>query len=144
MNEKCSVVATAITTQLPNGFHNAVLRELHVDFAKQEVRLDFQFWVGHPDAETEEGREAMRPGMLRLTGVVSMRIEPPDPRYQFATARGVTVDGDFGVYPGEPEVAEDGVLRLCFYSSTWNSRMILDERVAAGREEVALTRYGYQ
>jgi hypothetical protein len=69
-----------ITAQLPNGFHDAVLRELHVKFARQEVRLDFEFWVGDLDAETEEGREAMRPGMLRLTGVVSMHIEPPDPR----------------------------------------------------------------
>jgi hypothetical protein len=62
--------------------------------------------------------------MLRLTGVVSMRIEPPDPRYQFATARGVTVDGDFGVYPDEPEAPDNGLVRLWFYSSTWNSRMM--------------------
>ncbi len=53
-----------------------------------------------------------------------MRIEPPDPRYKFATARGVTVDGDFGVYPGEPEAPDDGLVRLWFYPSTWNSRLM--------------------
>ena len=103
-----------ITAQLPNGFHDAVLRELYVDFAKQKVRFDFEFWVGDLDAETEDGREAMRPGVLRLTGVTSMLIEPPDPRYQFATARGVTVDGDFGVYPDEPDAPDNGLVRLWF------------------------------
>ncbi len=32
--------------------------------------------------------------------------------------------GDFGVYPGEPEVPDDGLVRLWFFISTWNSRMM--------------------
>ncbi len=117
------MTTAAIAAQLPNGFHDAVLRELHVEFAKQEVLFDFEFWVGDLDAETEEGREAMRPGMLRLTGVVSVRIEPPDPRYQFSMPDGVYLDADFGAYPGEPEAPDDGLVRLWFYVSTWNARM---------------------
>ncbi len=76
-----------------------------------------------PDAETEEVREAMRPGMLRLTGVVSMLIDPPDPRYHCSMDDGIYVDGDYGVYPGEPEAPDDGLVRLWFFVSTWNSRM---------------------
>jgi hypothetical protein len=37
---------------------------------------------------------------------------------------GIYVDGDFGVYPGEPSAPDDGLVRLWFYSSTWNSRMM--------------------
>jgi hypothetical protein len=33
------------TGQLPNGSHEAGLRELNVDFAVQQVRHAFQFWV---------------------------------------------------------------------------------------------------
>jgi len=46
-------MTTSITAQLPNGFHDAVLRELHVHFAEQEVRLALQFWVGDLDAQAE-------------------------------------------------------------------------------------------
>lgn len=106
------MTTAAITARLPNGFHDALLRELHLEFAGQEVRFEFDFWVGDLDAETEEAREAMRPGVLRLTGVTSVLIEPPDPRYTFATAGGGRVDGDFGVYPGEPEAPDDGLVRL--------------------------------
>ncbi len=81
---------------LPNGFHDAVLRELHVELARQEVRLVLEFWVGDLGAETEERREATRAGTLRLPGVTSIRIDPPDPSYAFVRSGGVTVDGDFG------------------------------------------------
>jgi hypothetical protein len=86
-----------VTAQLPNGFHDAVLRELHVDFAGQEVRLEFEFWVGDLDAETEEGREAMRGGTLRLTGVTAMRIDPPDPATTSRWMTASTWTGGFGV-----------------------------------------------
>lgn len=114
----------AITAQLPNGFHDAVLQELDVDFARAEVRFRFEFWVGDLDAATEDAREATRPGVLRLTGVTSMTIEPPDPRYQFSKDGGVKVDGDFGAYPGDPAPPDDGLVRLWLYVSTWNARMM--------------------
>lgn len=42
-----------------------------------------------------------------------------------------SVDGDFGVYPGEPEAPDDGLVWLWFFVSTWNSRMMF---TAQGRE----------
>lgn len=108
---------------LPNGFHDAVLRELHVDLARAEARLAFDFLTGVPDAETEEGRESMRPGFLHLIGLASMSVEPVDARYDFTNGRGVTVDGGFGPYPGDPEPPLDHLVRLWLYASTWNSGM---------------------
>jgi hypothetical protein len=116
-----------IDALLPNGFHDAVLRELHVDFARAEARLAFDFLTGVPDAETEAGREAMRPGVLQLSGLASLSIEPVDPGYKFMDALGVSVDGGFGPYPGDPEPPPDGLVRLWLYASTWNSGM----RIAA-------------
>ena len=37
-------------------------RDLHADFARREVELEFDFLVGMPDAETEEGREGAAAG----------------------------------------------------------------------------------
>lgn len=114
----------AIIAQLPNGFHDAVLQELGVDFAKAEARLKFEFLVGMPDAETEEEREAMRPGVLWLMGVTSTTIEPPSAGYQFSEGEGVYVDGGFGAYPDDPAPPDDGLVRLWLYISTWDARMM--------------------
>ncbi len=125
------VTPADIDAALPNGFHDAMLRELHVEFARKELRLVFDFLVGVPEAETDEGREAMRPGLLRLGGVTSMRVEPPDARYGFTAAGGVFVDGGFGAYPGEPEPPDDGLVRLWLFVSTWNARMTFTARECA-------------
>ncbi|SRR6266581_8878491 len=111
--------------ELPNGFHDARLLELRVDFVRAEVRLAIRFVIGVPEADTEDAREAMRPGTVTLTGVSSMRIEPPDSRntYTFSHRNGVMVDGDFGPYPGDPVPPDDGLVRLWFFVSTWNARM---------------------
>lgn len=85
-----------VDAALPNGFHDAFLRELHVDFARQEARLAFDFLVGIPEADTEEGREAMRPGILRLSGVTSMAVEPPDPRYTLSGELWAKLPGETG------------------------------------------------
>jgi hypothetical protein len=108
---------------LPNGFHDALLRELHVDFARAEARLAFDFLTGIPDAETEEGRESMRPGFLHFTGLAAMSIEPVDARYGFTCGQGVSVNGGFGPHPGDTPPPPDRLVRLWLYASTWNSGM---------------------
>lgn len=116
------------TPELPNGFHDAVLLNLHVNFLKREVRLGFNFWVGDLESGSEDAREAIRGGSLRLIGALSMSIDPPDPQYAFSAPNGVVVDGDFGAYPGEPEAPMDGLVRLWFYASTWNAKMTFTAR----------------
>jgi hypothetical protein len=110
-------------TQIPNGFHDAALIEIHVSLPAGEVRLTFDFWVGDLDAAEHEQREATRLGVLCLHGVTSMQIEPPAPTCRFSTDRGVVVDGDFGAYPREPAPPDDGKVRLWFFVRTWNSKM---------------------
>lgn len=116
----------AIDAALPNGFHDAYLRELHVQYANREIRLVFDFWVGPLDAPTEAGREAMRAGVLRLTTVQSMLVEPPDtrPPYALSTDEGVWVDGGFGVYPGDPQPPDDELVRVWLFSQTANAKML--------------------
>jgi hypothetical protein len=122
------VTSTEIHAALPNGFHDAFLRELRVDFAGQEAWLAFDFHVGDPDADTEGGRETRRSGVLRLRGLASVKVEPPDSHYSFARPDGLWVDGGFGPYPGDASAPDDGFLRLWLFIQTWNARMMFTAR----------------
>jgi hypothetical protein len=68
-----------ILAQLPNGMHDASIREMRVQFGRQFVTLDMDFWVGDLDSEDEGKREAYRAGKLLLAGLTAMVVEPPDP-----------------------------------------------------------------
>jgi hypothetical protein len=45
MQKVRSMTTAEIVEQLPNGFHDAFLRELHVDFPRQAVRFVLDFWL---------------------------------------------------------------------------------------------------
>ena len=114
-----------IDAQLASGFHDALIRELGIDFAEGRARLVIDFDAGDPDVKDEALREAQRRGTLTLTGLQSAIIEPPHPGYSFKETRGgLWVDGDFGAYPGEPAPPDDGLVRLWFFVQTWNARMV--------------------
>jgi hypothetical protein len=115
----------SVLAQLPNGLHNAFIRELRVDFASAAARLVIDFSVGDPNAPTGPAREERRRGTLTLTGLSSLTVEPPDARYELMRdCEGIWVDGDFGAYPGDPPRGEDGLVRLWFFVQTWNARML--------------------
>jgi hypothetical protein len=114
----------SVRAGLPNGFHDAFLLMISLDLVAAEVQLAMRLSVGDPDAPTKAGQNATRSGRLRLRGLVSATVEPPDPRYKVATDKGAAVDGDFGAYPGDATPPDDGLVRLWFYVSTWNSRIL--------------------
>jgi hypothetical protein len=120
-----------IDAQLPNGFHDATLRELHFDLARSEARFAFDFLVGLPETATEQGREARRAGILRLKGVSSVTIDSPDPTFGFSEGEGVWVDGAFGGYPGRPDPPDDGLVRLWLFVQTWNASLRFTARECA-------------
>ncbi len=117
--------------ELPNGLHDAKLRELVVDVVKAEILLRMDFWTGDLEAPPGEEREARRLGVLRLSGVTSMLVEPPTAGYRFTTGTGACLDGDLGPYPGDPAPPDDGLVRLWFYVSTWNSKMEFTAKTCA-------------
>lgn len=54
----------------PNGFHDAEIRQLSVDFIKQTANFRILVWVG-------ERREAYRTGDLTLSGLQLFTLESP-------------------------------------------------------------------
>jgi hypothetical protein len=118
----------SLRAALPNGFHDAYLLTLSLDLVTGEAVLAMRVSFGDPDASTKAAQNATRRGALRLHGLVSATLEPPDPKYLVATEKGAAVDGDFGSYPGDPEPPDDGLVRVWFFVSTWNSRMLFTAR----------------
>lgn len=74
-----------IERSLANGFHDARLKGMDIDYAKREVRLDLQADIGIP--ETREGiKDSYRACRLTLSGLLFCVIEPPGPGYQHQKA----------------------------------------------------------
>ena len=66
--------------KLPNGFHDAAIREITFDFVRRSVEVGMDLLMGGPD---EPDPELYRPGKLRVAPVYLFFIEPPDPNYAF-------------------------------------------------------------
>lgn len=118
----------AIRDSLPNGFHDAILNRMTLDFCAKEAFFEFRFWVGSMDRPAGAGREARRDGILRLTGVTRVEVGAPDARYEVDAQTGIVVDGDFGEYPGGAGCLAGGEIGFWLYVSSWNSRMTFSAR----------------
>ena len=54
---------------LPDGFHDAQISSVSIDYIKREARLIIDLSVGDPSSEDEELRDAYREGELKLSGL---------------------------------------------------------------------------
>lgn len=75
-----------IAAHLPNGFHDALLRRIAVDYVDRRATLALDVCVGDPDAEIDAQREAYRPAIVTILGLLRCIIEAPD------------ADGYYGYY----------------------------------------------
>lgn len=62
---------------LPNGFHDAVLQAIDIDYASRCARFRLRLLTGSPEAATESGRESRSSAVLTLRNVLYLVIEPP-------------------------------------------------------------------
>ena len=111
-----------IAAQLPNGFHDAMVRSCTLDFVARTAEFEVSIWTGNLDSNQESQRERYRPARLIVTGLAFCQIEAPDPRYPFADPGPISVD------LCEPQASHPVMTRLPsavfsgrFFVSTWNS-----------------------
>lgn len=113
---------------LPNGFHDAHISSVSIDYVKRDARLIIDLWVGVP-SEDQELREAYRQGELKLAGLLYWVIEPPDANYPYGESRQLWVDGgalesaSFKPSVKLPEPLPDGAFASWFFVQHWNSFM---------------------
>jgi hypothetical protein len=69
-----------LSLTLPNGFHDAQLRELTFDFPKKEVRLLVDLWVGDLHSKEHAVRERYQSAQLFLEDLGFWISGPTDPK----------------------------------------------------------------
>jgi hypothetical protein len=82
-----------IDDSLPNGFHDALLNGMMIDFASNRAELDLRLCVGDPDAATEDEREAYRSAKLFLYGLVYFVIDAPAFGHTHSETKELRIDG---------------------------------------------------
>jgi hypothetical protein len=82
-----------IEDHLPNGFHDALLEAVAVNFSSNSARMDLRLLVGDPDAPTEEEREAYKEAALYLNDLVYFVVDAPAPGHGCSKTGGVRIDG---------------------------------------------------
>jgi hypothetical protein len=112
---------------LPNGFHDAEVEFITVDYVSRKAVMKMQLSVGNPDAATSEEREVYKPVELHLSDVVYFVVEAPDPKYKYAEKKGLSVDAgraDEESAPASPVPIEQlpaGASAYWFFVNDWNS-----------------------
>jgi hypothetical protein len=105
-------------SQLPNGFHDAFLRRLSVNYTERTLTLDVDFCYGDPDGSSEAEREAYRRGEVVISGLVWCIIEPPAAQPTAMRSEGAWIDAgpvsDLKKKPALPEVPAGAFLWWLF------------------------------
>lgn len=77
---------------LPNGLHDAEVHSISVNYVQRVLTIDLAVWVGNMN-QSPEVRETYREASIRLSGLYFFVAEAPDPKYPFAEAEGLRIDG---------------------------------------------------
>jgi len=116
-----------LENSLPNGFHDAEVEAITVDYVSRKAVMKMQLLVGNPDAATEEEREACKPAELHLSDVLYFAIDAPNPKYKYAEKKGLWInagraDEESAPVPPIPlEQLPAGASAYWFFVNDWNS-----------------------
>jgi hypothetical protein len=115
---------------LPNGFHDAILETLAIDFNRNVATLSMSLWIGllEPTVPQAGRTPVMRRCRLSLDGLAFLAIDPP--RQLVSPEGGVNVSGESLSALSDvnlPPVAKD-VFVYAFYACDWNSLIYVAAR----------------
>jgi hypothetical protein len=115
-----------IEKNLPNGFHDAILNKINIDYIRREADLEFEVDVSIP----EKSEEAHRIGKLILFGLFFCVIESPDSQYPYQKADGLWI-ADSGLTNTEKlpqkllDMLPKGAVVHYFFVNDWNAFIYL-------------------
>jgi hypothetical protein len=115
-----------LNQSLPNGFHDAQVYSIELDYRSGTAKLHLALWVGSMD-DPQPQREAYQEATVTVTGLCFCSIDPPDPTYPFLPhGKYIDVSGDPAKsdhLPSLPELAArlpSGTWCYRFFVSDWN------------------------
>lgn len=108
-----------ISQTLPNGFHDAQLLGVRIDFEHEMASIDLAVDVSNPDTISHV---RSRRGHLNLTGLVYFVVEPPDETYSYDQQLISSDSSNFSELVTLPELptVPNGSFAHWFYSSANN------------------------
>jgi hypothetical protein len=81
-----------LAAELPNGFHDCVLRTYASLPAERRAEFILDVWLGDLHSTLTSERERRRPARLELVGLAYLVVDKPDPRYLVTDERPLHVD----------------------------------------------------
>jgi hypothetical protein len=117
-----------IEAQLPNGFHDAFLRGIAVDYLQRRAVFDLEVWIAGPDWTIRAEREAYRRVSLTLTGLLLCSLDVPDKVYQEESGIGLRIDRgpapstEESVWPGDP-LPEGAFRASLIFTGEWSTSL---------------------
>lgn len=125
------VIQEILRDQYPHAsFHDAVIEEINVNYLKRQVEIRCVLYVGNPEDDVIS-REATAQGLLVLTGLIYLAIEPPDQNYNYDEG-GLDISYDESLknisresfhWKIPQDVPEDAFVH-CFYINNYNSFLL--------------------
>jgi hypothetical protein len=109
---------------LPNGFHDAQLFALELNYAAGSAKLHLNLLVGWPE-DPEPNREAYQEAMLTITGLYFCSIGAPQSSYPFLpNGSPISLSGD----PAKPDHLPSllDLVEKC-PTGTWSYRFFVDD-----------------
>jgi len=117
--------------ELPNGFHDAKIKSISLDYVSRTAKLKMNLLVG-VGAPEDRNAAVYRPGTTSVHGLLLFWVEPPDPKYNFLPdGSPLNVDGD-SVRNGQnaevdrllPSLPQSAIVYR-FFLEEWNSFLYL-------------------
>jgi len=116
------VTIDEVISGMPDGFHDAHLLNISVDYRERTLQIDLNWWTGE-ESEIEEVREAYREGALIVSGLQYFVVESPENRTLKDKPSDIdgfkTRDSDI-TRASLPHVSSDA-FRYSFFVGDWNS-----------------------
>ncbi len=110
--------------QLPNGFHDAEVSRISIDFLARNATLELEIWIGDMACPPEDGREVYRAARLELLGLAYLAMEPPDPNYGYLKERQpgpLDIDLSYVLSAEGHPLTQPGEFNARFFVYPWNS-----------------------
>jgi hypothetical protein len=134
-----TVTLEELNQKLPNGFHDAQIFSIELDYAAGTAILHLSLLVGRP-SDPEPQREKYQKASLKLSGLCFCSIAPPDPSYPFLPhGKPIPASGDPAKadhLPSLPALSAklpEGAWCYRFFVDNWNAFI----HVAARHAEIS-------
>lgn len=120
---------------LPNGFHDAEIFSLEIDYAARTAQFQMALLIGLSD-DPEPERQAYQKATLLISGLCFCSVEPPYTTYPFLRGGSIWVGGDPAKSDHLPtlsalmEKCPEGTWCYRFFVVDWNAFIHIAAREA--------------